>query len=117
MTSEWTKDPTDLEALLEKWRGAKAEIWAYTASHGVLILAIRNPMLIGYIQFRDCQSILAHQTAWENLQARIDHQVTDLGTVHSFIDPGNLEVVAWFAAGTESSESVNFHAEWSSVSA
>ena len=109
----WTTNAEELDSLVERWRGARAESWAYTVSHGVFILALHRPPRTAYIQFKDCQAIHLHRTSWESADISISRVPHRLGVVHTVTDPGNFHLVCWAAFGIESDHFINFHREWS----
>ncbi len=101
--------------MLERWRGAKVEAVAYTASHGVLMLRLSEAGSArgAYVQCRDCQTIQLFQMRWEPADISISSAPHRLGTVYTLLDPGRLHVVCWAVFLRESDRPINFHREWS----
>ena len=102
MSLNWTKTALELDELLDAWHGARAEAWAYTVGHGVFVLALHRPPRVAYIQFKDCQSIQLHRPFWEPSDLAVSRVLDRLGVVHTFIDPGNFQLVCCAAFGAES---------------
>jgi hypothetical protein len=104
---DWTHSADEFDALLVRWRGARAEAWSYSVSHGVFYLALHRPPGVAYIQFKDCQSIHLYRTSWEPSDLVVSRVPHRLGTLHTVIDPGNFHVVCWAAFGAESDRRVS----------
>ena len=117
MSDAWTNSPENIAAILERWRGSKAQAVAYTVSHGVLMLRLYpahpTSARCAYIQCKDCQTIQLYQTDWERADISISSSPHRLGTIYTIIDPGRLHVVCWSVFLIESDTRIDFHREWS----
>jgi hypothetical protein len=104
---DWTGSTDEFDALLTRWRGARAEAWHYHVSHGVFYLALHRSPAVAYLQFKDCQSIHLYRTVWEPADLCVSRVPHRLGTLHTIVDPGNFHLVCWAAFGAESPRRVS----------
>lgn len=74
MQSEYEKRMTRVAAALEKWRGANAKLWTYSASHKLLVVRLEVSGRIGnlHISCGDLISIRA-PAEWRNCSLEFEH--------------------------------------------
>jgi len=64
----WTGDEQKIRELLDKWRGANAQVSEYVCGHGTLLIRVFRPelRLNLYIQCKDCRTIKFQSMGWKN---------------------------------------------------
>ena len=75
LPSSWTKSADDLAKLIERWDGAKGEVWEYSALHGQLLIRFfregSNSQQSLFLLCKDCRMV-HFQAYWLNMQVRLD---------------------------------------------
>jgi hypothetical protein len=112
-TGIWTKTADELAKLIERWDGAKAAVWEYSASHGQLLIRFfregnhSQPSL--YLLCKDCRSV-HFQAYWLNMQVRVDLK-SDAGNSgnsgHVVSDGDRLRVLCGAVSATLSDTAVS----------
>lgn len=107
MKLDWTHSADEFDALLTRWRGARAQAWRYQVTHGVFYLRLYRGEANAWLQFKDCQAIHLYRTDWEPSDLVVSRMPHRLGTLHTIVDPGNFHLVCWAVFGAESDRRVS----------
>ena len=105
--AHWTKADRELNALLERWRGGRAEVWEYSVSHGQLLIRLyrdgTNPIPSAYVLCKNCYSV-QFEPHWKNANIRISRAPGRFGDVITVSDGERLRVSCGGAFGAEHDE-------------
>jgi hypothetical protein len=104
--SDWTKNETELAALLARWRGARGQVWEYSVSHAQLLVRLYrdgpNPIPSAYILCKGCHSV-HFEPYWKDSSVSVSAAE---GTV-TIADGERLRVVCMGAFGAEANETIS----------
>jgi hypothetical protein len=81
--------------LLGHWRGARAELWEYSHSHGQLLIRFfresPNSVHSMYLLCKDCRTVHFHNS-WPDMEVRVDWTSSAEGSAHTVSDGSRLRV-------------------------
>jgi hypothetical protein len=105
--AKWTKSERELDDLLDRWRGVRAQGWEYSVSHGQLLVRLyregANPIPSAYVLCKDCYSV-QFEPHWNDSDIRISMAPGRFGNVSTVTDRERLSVSCGAAFGAESDE-------------
>jgi hypothetical protein len=93
---DWISDPDQVSALLQKWRGATAQGWAYSVSHGQLLIRVHweeEPVKLFslFLYFKNCSRV-AFDDTWRNFELKITEVEGKFGPEIEATDASRLSV-------------------------
>ena len=95
-TRDWISDPAQVAALVNKWRGASAQGWAYSVSHSQLLIRVQWPkepvdLFSLFLLFKGCSHVSFHDV-WRDFNLRIQEFKGELGPEFVAADGDRLRV-------------------------
>ena len=94
--SNWISDSAQVSALIEKWRGATAQAWAYSVSHSQLLVRVhwdREPVEIFslFVYFKGCSRV-AFRDTWREFNLQVSQTNGQFGSEFEVSDGDHLSV-------------------------
>jgi hypothetical protein len=112
--SHWTENDDELNGLLHRWRGANAQAWEYSVSHGQLLIRLHreetNPIPSAYILCKNCHSV-HFESGWKGADMSFTVAPGSYGPLYTFTDGKRLTVVCGAAFGAETDVLISIAAQ------
>ena len=96
--SKWIRDDVEIQALLERWRGTRLEVWEYSCSHARLLIRLirekenMDPVASAYLFCHGCQSV-RFDDGWRGMDVHIKRASGSSGSACVVTDRDRLHIV------------------------